>query len=591
MAAVLGPSATTGGASGVTATSATVAGTVNPQGQDTHYYFEYGTSTNYGAKTASTDAGSGFANQSVSAALSGLSPNTTYHYQLVATYALGMAVGGDKTFTTGAPQPPVVTTGAATSLATTSATLTGSVNPQGQSTTYHFEYGQTTAYGSRTADASAGAGTAAVNASASLAGLSPNTTYHYRLDASNGAGAKVGGDKTFTTLATHPPGVATGSATSVSTTSADLRGSVNPQGQSTTYYFQYGTTSSYGSQSSSSDAGAGTAKTAASAALGGLSPATTYHYRLVATNATGTSVGTDKTFTTAKVPVPPPPAAKTGAAQNITRSSATLTGIANPKGTATTYYFQYGPTTAYGAMTPAGNAGSGSSGVSLSATVSGLALNTAYHYRLVVTNAGGTSFGADTTFVTAPPLGVLLNASRETLVAGQATTLSGWILGPGSLNITVTLQRATGARGPFTTVGTITSADDGTFKFSGLTPSRTTWYRVSGGGGASVVRVIVGFRVTLLVGTARQHGLQRSRLYGVVAPSHNGRRVLLQKLGPGRRWQTISRPRLHRAPGNVSAYSLILGSGERGSWRAVMSPDAANARGVSPIRQIRRAAA
>ncbi len=378
---------------------------MNPGGQDTHYYFEYGTSTKYGATTASTDAGSGRANVSVSAALSGLSPNTTYHYQLVATYALGTAVGGDETFTTSA----VVTTGGATSLTTTSATLTGSVNPQGKSTTYHFDYGPTTAYGSRTPDASAGSGTAAVNASASVGGLSPNTTYHYRLHATNGVGA----DKTFTTPAPpQPPAVLTASATSITTTSANLTGSVNPQGQSTSYYFQYGTTSSYGSQSPLGDAGAGTAKITASAAVGGLSPATTYHYRLVATNATGPSFGADKTFTTAKAPVTPPPVAKTGAAQNITLGSATLTGTANPKGSATTYYFQYGQTAAYGAVTPTGNAGSGSADVGVSATLGGLALNTTYHYRLVVTSAGGTSFGADTTFVTFPALGVLLNASR-----------------------------------------------------------------------------------------------------------------------------------------------------------------------------------
>jgi phosphodiesterase/alkaline phosphatase D-like protein len=528
---------------------------------------------------------------SVSAALSGLSPSTTYHYQLVATSTLGTAKGGDKTFTTRAPQPPGVSTGGATSVATTSATLTGSVNPQGQSTTYHFQYGTSTSYGSLTPDASAGSGTATVNASAAVAGLLPNTTYHFQLVATNSTGTKLGGDKTFTTRATQPPAVSTGAATSVSTTSANLTGAVVPQGQSTSYYFQYGTSTSYGSQSSSSSAGAGTASMGVSAAVGGLSPATTYHYRLVATNATGPSFGADRTFTTAKLPVAPPPVAKTGAAQIIALSSATLTGTANPKGSATTYYFQYGQTAAYGAVTPTGDAGSGSADVSLSATLSGLALNTTYHYRLVVISAGGTSFGADTTFVTFPPLGVLLNASRETLLAGQATTLSGSLLGPGAASMTVTLQRATSARGPFANVQTIMSAADGSFTFSGLKPSRTIWYRVIGGGGASVVRVVVGFRVTLLVGTARVHRQRRVLLHGAVAPSHNGRRVLLQKLGPGRRWQTISRPRLHRASGNLSAYSVILSAGQRGSWRAVVSSDAAHASGLSPTRRIRLAAA
>ena len=157
--------------------------------------------------------------------------------------------------------------------------------------------------------------------------------------------------------------------------------------------------------------------------------------------------------------------------------------------------------------------------------------------------------------------------------------------------MTVTLQRATSARGPFTNLQTIMSAADGSFTFSGLKPSRTTWYRVVGGGGIAVVRVVVGFRVTLLVGTARVHGQRRVRLSGVVAPSYNRGRVLLQKLGPGRRWQTISRPRLHRASGSQSTYSVILSAGERGTWRAVVSSDAAHASGISLTRRIRSAAA
>jgi phosphodiesterase/alkaline phosphatase D-like protein len=579
---VLGPSAATGAASGVTATSATVSGTVNPNGQDTHYYFEFGTSTAYGAKTSSTDAGSGTSNVSVSAAIGGLSPNTTYHYRLVATSLLGTADGADKTFTTSA-LPPVVSTGGSTSVATTSATLTGSVNPEGQSTTYQFEIGQTTGYGTETPAASTGSGTAAVNAAAAIAGLSPNTTYHYRLDATNATGTKVGADKTFTTAAMQPPGVTTGAATAVSTTSASLTGTVFPAGQSTTYYFQYGTSTAYGSQSSPSSAGAGTAKTAVSASVSGLSPKTSYHYRLVATNATGTSVGADQTFSTSSVPTVPPPVAQTGAAQGIGPSTATLTGAANPEGRATSYYFQYGATTAYGAVTPTGNAGSSSNGVNLSAALSGLTSNTTYHYRLVVTNSGGTAFGADETFVTAPPLGVLLNASRATLVVGQTTTLSGFLLGPGALSMTVTLQRGTSANGPFVNVQTTTSGDDGTFRFSALDPSRTTWYRVLGGGGTAVVRVVVGYRVTFLASSTRR-GV---RLHGVVAPSDNGGRVLLQKLGAGHRWQTVSRARLQRASGNSSAYSVILTAKQRGLWRAVVSPDAGHGQGASSTVRIR----
>jgi hypothetical protein len=215
-------------------------------------------------------------------------------------------------------------------------------------------------------------------------------------------------------------------------------------------------------------------------------------------------------------------------------------------------------------------------------------LNTTYHYRLIVTNAGGTSFGDDMTFATSPASGVLLNVSRQTLVAGQATTLSGWILGPGSVSTGVTLQRATSANGPFVNVQTTTSADDGSFTFSRLTLATTTWFRAIGNAGTSTtVRVVVGFRVTLIASAALAKGGQRVRLRGIVAPSDNGRRVLLQNLGPGHRWHTMSRPLLHRMPGNLSGYSAILSAGQRGLWRAVVPPDAHHARGFSRELRVR----
>ncbi len=95
--------------------------------------------------------------------------------------------------------PPAALTAGATGVAPSSATLNGTVNPNGLATSFHFVYGTTTAYGSATAATSAGSGTAATGVSASLAGLAPNTTYHYQLLASNSAGASSGGDRTFST--------------------------------------------------------------------------------------------------------------------------------------------------------------------------------------------------------------------------------------------------------------------------------------------------------------------------------------------------------------------------------------------------------
>jgi len=105
-------------------------------------------------------------------------------------------------------------------------------------------------------------------------------------------------------VAVTPPTVTTGSATSVTSSSATLNGTVNPNGAETTYYFQYGTTPSYGTTTTSTAAGSSTGSVSASASLTGLGSDTTYHYRLVAANSGGTTYGADNWFTTTSSPSP-----------------------------------------------------------------------------------------------------------------------------------------------------------------------------------------------------------------------------------------------------------------------------------------------
>jgi hypothetical protein len=200
-----------------------------------------------------------------------------------------------------------------------------------------------------------------------------------------------------------PPSATTSSATNVAQSSATVNGTVNPNGTDTSYYFQYGTTTSYGSNTASTPAGSGSSNVPVSANLTGLASSTTYHFRLVAVSTTGTTDGTDQTFTTTT-----PPAASTGSASDVTRSSATVNGSVNPEGQSTTYYFRYGTTTAYGTQTTPANAGSGTGQVGVHALLAGLSANTTYHYQLVTQNAGGTSYGTDETFLTASSEAVVL---------------------------------------------------------------------------------------------------------------------------------------------------------------------------------------
>jgi hypothetical protein len=99
------------------------------------------------------------------------------------------------------------------------------------------------------------------------------------------------------------PSATTGASSNLTYSSAILFGSVNANGQATNYFFQYGTTRAYGSQTPLSPAGNGTIAIRVSQSLGGLQPLTTYHYRIVAIGPTGTALGGDRTFTTPKVPL------------------------------------------------------------------------------------------------------------------------------------------------------------------------------------------------------------------------------------------------------------------------------------------------
>ncbi len=181
-------------------------GYVDPNGLPTEYYFQYGTTAAYGSATVSWGAGASFGPfASVSGAIQGLRPNTTYHYRVVAGNSAGSSVGQDEVFTT-PPAPPIVTPEGVGTRTTEGGLLRGSINPEGAGTHYHFEIGLTNAYGASlpSPDGDAGAGLAAVAISSAVKGLRPETTYHYRLVAASSEGTAAGPDQTFTTLAVTP---------------------------------------------------------------------------------------------------------------------------------------------------------------------------------------------------------------------------------------------------------------------------------------------------------------------------------------------------------------------------------------------------
>ncbi len=406
------PVAVTSAATGVGPTTATLGGTVNPNGQATTWHVEYGTSTSYGTKTAAADAGSGSSSKAVSIGVTGLAAGKAYHFRLVATSSAGTALGADATFVTA--EAPIATTSSASSVGSTTAKLNGKVDPNGRPTTYLFEYGPTTAYGAKSSSSSAGSGSSATSVSKTVNGLKAGTTYHFRLVATSDAGASTGGDQAFTTQSA--PTVITGQASAVGPTSATVGGSVNPNGASATWYVEYGTSTSYGSKTSSRSAGAGTAVQAVTDAVSKLTPGVTYHFRLVASNSLGTTRGADATFQTTGAP-----SVATGpvTVATLSLSSAKVNGTVNPRGLATTWWFEYGRTRGYGFRTVQASM-NGSADVRVVSLLTGLSPGARWHYRVVAQSAAGTSVGQDASFATPPrPLDPAGRPVRCTIVGTQ----------------------------------------------------------------------------------------------------------------------------------------------------------------------------
>ncbi len=194
------PVATTGAASGVTRTTATLNGTVDPNGSTASYHFEYGTTTAYGLSSAGGEAGDGDAAAPVAVGIEGHSAGTTYHYRLVAANGDGAAEGADRTFRTAAgPALPGVSSTVAREVGPTGATLRSRIDPNRGTTSYHFEYGLSQSYGTKTPERSAGAGDAPVGVAEAIGDLQPYRRDHVRVVPTNEAGRRVSGNRTFTT--------------------------------------------------------------------------------------------------------------------------------------------------------------------------------------------------------------------------------------------------------------------------------------------------------------------------------------------------------------------------------------------------------
>ncbi len=401
------PTVVTGQAT-VATTFATLHATVNPNSSEvTECKFEWGTTTAYGkSASCSIMPGSGTSPVAVSASALSLTANTTYHFRASARNIGGKSEGLDASFKT--LNPPTVETLAASSVTQTTATLNATVNANGEAITsckFEYEIGSASSYTkSVPCTQSLGSATFPVSVSAPVTGLTANSKYRFRIVATSGGGTGSGSGELLKTLPLAP-GVATGSATSVTPTTATLNGTLTPNGgEVTECEFEYGPTSAYGQSvpctQSPGSLGTGTTPVAVSAPVTGLAIGGTYHFRISASNAGGRSTDADEMFTTHDAQ----PTVVTAAVSSLAQTSATLNATVDPNGSeVTACTFQYGTTTGYGASVPCSAVrGAGTSVIAVSAAVSGLTANTTYHYNVSATNALGTGEGADGTFTTPP---------------------------------------------------------------------------------------------------------------------------------------------------------------------------------------------
>jgi alpha-tubulin suppressor-like RCC1 family protein/phosphodiesterase/alkaline phosphatase D-like protein len=373
----------------ISATAATLNGNLTSLGTalSVEVSFEWGLTTEYGYGTpAQTMAATG----AFSDNLTGLSANTTYHFRAKAVGDGDAVYGDDMIFTTGTT-PPAVTTSAATTVGTTSATLHGSLTNRGTASSVQvcFEWGPTTSYG-KTTTPQALTGTSVF--SYALNGLAAGTTYHYRAKAV-GAGEAYGDDFTFAT-GTTPPAVTTSAVADPAATSAILNGNLAALGTAAGVWvsFEWGTTASYGSETTAQSI---SAMGPFSANLTGLSDNTTYHFRAKALGDGSAVYGDDMTFATASLGDTAAPMILTVNLTDIGVSEATITWATDEPATS---QVQYGPTKEYGLTKTVVSNPVNSHSVDLTDLKAGKT----YHYRVISKDAAkNVAVSEDMTLTTA----------------------------------------------------------------------------------------------------------------------------------------------------------------------------------------------
>jgi hypothetical protein len=273
---------------------------------------------------------------------------------------------------------------------------------------------------------------------------------------------------------------------------------------------------------------------------------------------------------------PPPaqrPLALSGYAAQLSPESATIDAGVNPRGSDTTYLFQYGPTTAYGAQTQPMPAGAGTVEVKVTQALTGLTPNTAYHFRMVATSSAGVAEGPDRSFTTkAAPIALTASVAPNPDVFGDPFAVTGRLTGGrgGSQQIVLQADPFPYTQG-FTDLGTPSLTDAyGDFAVQAPALAVTSHVRVAALGPpvaySPVLLERVAVRVTFHVRRTARAGFYL--LYGAVTPAMPGARVGFQRLRAHGRPATVSASTVRRARNRTSEFARVLRIRHKGLYRA-----------------------
>ena len=365
-------------------------------------------------------------------ALKPLLPGKLYYARAYATNAIGTAYGNEIQFTTTAIAP-TVTTADVSSILTTSATSGGNVTSDGGSAVtargvvWSTSTAPTITLTTKTIDGS-GPGTFV----SSITSLTAGKTYYVRAYATNSIGTSYGSELSFSAVAL-PASVTTRSISNITATTATSGGNVTSEGGgSVTARGVVWGTSSGPTIALATKTTDGTGFGVFTSSLTSLKPATTYYFRAYATNSSGTSYGSETSFTT----LPSTPTVSTNALTNITAISATGGGnISSDGGGLVTargvvWSTTTGPTISLSTRT---NDGGGTGAFTSSMT--SLSTNTKYYVRAYATNSAGTSYGDEVTLSTLNNLPILVTNDATSITATTAV-LNGNVTGDGGSAVT-----------------------------------------------------------------------------------------------------------------------------------------------------------